>query len=55
MDGTTKKYASEKAILEASQPTCWFIWGFPSMRVPQNEWFMMEHHIKMHDLTVPQF
>ena len=26
------------------------VWGFPSMMVPQNGWFMMENLIKMDDL-----
>ena len=32
-----------------------YIWVFPKIRVPQNEWFIMENLIKMDDLGVPFF
>ena len=33
-----------------------FIWGFPTIVVPQNGWFVMENPIKMDDLLgVPLF
>ena len=31
------------------------IWGFPSIGVPQNRWFLLENPIKMDDLEVPLF
>ena len=31
------------------------LWGFPSMVVPQNGWFLVENLVKMHDLGVPLF
>ena len=31
------------------------IWVFPKILVPQNGWFIMENHIKIHDLGVPLF
>ena len=31
------------------------IWVFPTIGVPQNGWFVMEHPIKMDDLGVPPF
>ena len=30
-------------------------WGFPSMGVPKNGWFVRENAIKMDDLGVPPF
>ena len=30
-----------------------YIWVFPKIRVPQNEWFIRENPIKMDDLGVP--
>ena len=37
----------------------WFkqhkIWRFPKLRESQNEWFIVEHHIKLYDLGVPLF
>ena len=31
------------------------IWVFPKIGVPQNGWFTMENHIKIHDLGAPLF
>ena len=35
--------------------TCFHIWVFPKIGVPQNGWFIMENPIKMDDLGVPPF
>ena len=34
---------------------CMYIWVFPKIGVPQNEWFIRENHIRIDDVGVPPF
>ena len=54
MDGRLRRGKQQEynVMLETMDDWC-HIWVVPTMGVPQNGWFIMEHAIKMDDLWVP--